>query len=48
LSAGADYVGFSLTETRNQIITLLPVAAAQEVSASERREADREPVKQSA
>jgi predicted PurR-regulated permease PerM len=48
LSAGADYVGFSLTETRNQIITLLPVAAAQDVSASERRETDREPVKQSA
>jgi hypothetical protein len=29
-AAGADYVGFSLGETRNQILSLLPVIAAQE------------------
>jgi hypothetical protein len=43
-AAGADYVAFSLGETRNQILSLVPIVAAQE-SGNGRKASSPEPVK---
>jgi hypothetical protein len=45
IAAGGDYVGFSLGETRNQILSLLPVVAAQEPNL-EQAPAPRQPAEQ--
>jgi hypothetical protein len=47
-AAGADYIGFSLSETRNQILNLLPVVAAHQEPAGDREAATLQPVRQSA
>jgi predicted PurR-regulated permease PerM len=47
-AAGADYVGFSLSETRNQILSLLPLMVAKQVPEVQLHDAPVKPVKQSA
>jgi predicted PurR-regulated permease PerM len=47
-AAGADYVTFSMGETRKQVLALLPLIAAQKQQDDQRREATPERIKQSA
>jgi len=47
-SAGADYVAFSMSETRSQILSLLAIVATQQLPPKQRSETDVERVKQPA